>query len=168
MSDALDTLPEAERALVRKAAPPRGSDAMKAVLTDERFSHPDWIYERKLDGIRCIAVRDGGAVRLLSRNDLSLDGRYPELVEALGSEPAERFAVDGEDFSTAQAFVAAGLGVSLIPQLGLTAAHPNVAVRPLRNPEPIRTISAAVRETSAAQPALQGFLDALRPGRRAI
>jgi bifunctional non-homologous end joining protein LigD len=38
---------------------------MKAVLTDERFSDPGWIYERKLDGIRCIAIRDGGPVRLL-------------------------------------------------------------------------------------------------------
>jgi DNA-binding transcriptional LysR family regulator len=79
-----------------------------------------------------------------------------------------RFAVDGEDFSTAQAFVAAGLGVSLIPQLGLTTVHPAVAVRPVRNPEPIRTISAAIRETSAAQPALQGFLDALRPHRQGL
>ena len=40
---------------------PRG--AMKAVLTDERFSDPDWIFERKLDGIRCVAIRDGGAVQ---------------------------------------------------------------------------------------------------------
>ena len=34
---------------------------MKAMLTDERFSDPDWIFERKLDGIRCIAIRDGQA-----------------------------------------------------------------------------------------------------------
>ena len=33
---------------------------MKAVLTDERFSDPDWIFERKLDGIRCIAIKAGG------------------------------------------------------------------------------------------------------------
>ena len=32
---------------------------MKAVLTDERFSNPEWIFERKLDGIRCVAIRDG-------------------------------------------------------------------------------------------------------------
>lgn len=80
---------------------------------------------------------------------------------AAGFSP--RFAVDGEDFATAQAFVAAGLGVSLIPQLGLTVADPTVVVRPVRNPEPIRTIYAAIRETSSAQPALRGFLDALRP-----
>jgi DNA ligase D-like protein (predicted ligase) len=78
------------------AAPPTGREAMKAVLTDERFSDPDWIYERKLDGIRCIAVRDGGAVRLRSRNDLSLNGRYPELADALAAQDCGRFAVDGE------------------------------------------------------------------------
>jgi bifunctional non-homologous end joining protein LigD len=69
---------------------------MKAVLTDERFSDPNWIYERKLDGIRCIAIRDGTEVRLLSRNDLSMNGRYPELAGALGRDRCERFAVDGE------------------------------------------------------------------------
>src|SRR3954467_7620272 len=78
------------------APAPETAAAMKAVLTDERFSEADWIYERKLDGIRCIAVRDGGPVRLLSRNDLSLDARYPEIATALAGEPRERFAVDGE------------------------------------------------------------------------
>jgi hypothetical protein len=37
-----------------------------------------------------------------------------------------------------------------------------VAVRRVRNPEPVRSIYAAVRETSLAQPALSGLLDALR------
>ncbi|MEK6228510.1 MAG: non-homologous end-joining DNA ligase [Actinomycetota bacterium] len=114
MSAALDTLPEAERSLVREAGPPRGSDAMKAVLTDERFSHPDWIYERKLDGIRCIAIRDGDRVRLLSRNDLSLDERYPELVETLADERCKRFAVDGE----VVAFDGAQTSFSLLAQRG--------------------------------------------------
>src|SRR5437763_1472543 len=35
---------------------------MKAVLTKRRFSDPDWIFERKLDGIRCVAIRDGEAL----------------------------------------------------------------------------------------------------------
>ena len=69
---------------------------MKAVLTQERFSDPDWIYERKLDGIRCIAIRDGGAVKLLSRNDLSLNGRYPGVAADLEAEACTRFAIDGE------------------------------------------------------------------------
>jgi bifunctional non-homologous end joining protein LigD len=75
---------------------PAKANAMKAVLTDERFSDPAWIYERKLDGIRCIAIRDGGAVRMLSRNDLSLNERYPEVATTLGSQDTPRFAVDGE------------------------------------------------------------------------
>jgi len=62
---------------------PTTASAMKAVLTDARFSDPDWIFERKLDGIRCIAIRDGGPVKLLSRNDLSLNGRYPGIVAEL-------------------------------------------------------------------------------------
>ena len=69
---------------------------MKAVLTDERFSDPGWIYERKLDGIRCIAIKAEKQVRLLSRNDLSLNGRFPEVVEALEADPAIDFVVDGE------------------------------------------------------------------------
>jgi DNA ligase D-like protein (predicted ligase) len=69
---------------------------MKAVLTKERFSDPNWIFERKLDGIRCIAVNTKGSVRLLSRNNLSLNGRYPEIAAALEAEQCQRFAIDGE------------------------------------------------------------------------
>jgi bifunctional non-homologous end joining protein LigD len=78
------------------SAAPKTAGAMKAVLTDERFSDPDWIFERKLDGIRGIAIRDGGPVKLLSRNDLSLNGRYPEIVAALEAQECSRFALDGE------------------------------------------------------------------------
>jgi DNA ligase D-like protein (predicted ligase) len=67
---------------------------MKATLTDARFSDPGWIFERKLDGIRCVAVRDGGSTKLLSRNDLALS--FPEVAEALDAQKQERFAVDGE------------------------------------------------------------------------
>ena len=70
---------------------------MKAVLWDEAFSDPDWIFERKLDGVRCLAHRDGGgAVHLFSRTDRAMDGDYPELVEALSGERCRDFVVDGE------------------------------------------------------------------------
>jgi bifunctional non-homologous end joining protein LigD len=71
-------------------------EAMKAVLTEERFSDPDWIYERKLDGIRCIAMKADRRVRLLSRNHLSLNARFREVVEALETDPATDYVVDGE------------------------------------------------------------------------
>ena len=93
---AIRELSDQERELAPPAPPPRSASLMKAVLTDERFSDPNWIFERKLDGIRCLAIRAGGEVRLLSRNDLSLNGRYPELAEALAAEACDQFAVDGE------------------------------------------------------------------------
>src|SRR3954452_9418461 len=78
------------------APAPTTASAMKEVLTDESFSDPDWIYERKLDGIRCVAIRDGGPVRLLSRNDLSLNGRFPTIAAPLERQRSRRFAIDGE------------------------------------------------------------------------
>jgi DNA-binding transcriptional LysR family regulator len=73
-----------------------------------------------------------------------------------------RFVVDSEDYATAQGFVAAGLGVTLIPRLGLGGRHPDVAVRQIRAPQPSRAIYAAVRETALPQPALEAFVEALR------
>ena len=93
---AVATLSASERELAPAAPPPQTAGAMKAVLTDERFSDPDWIFERKLDGIRCIAIRSGENLELLSRNDLRQNARYPELVDALSAEPCREFAIDGE------------------------------------------------------------------------
>src|SRR5690242_11050069 len=95
-TDLLAKLTAEERELVTPAPAPRTAGAMKAVLTDERFSDPNWVFERKLDGIRCIAIRTEDKLQLLSRNDLSQNQRYPELVEALGAERCDQFAVDGE------------------------------------------------------------------------
>ncbi|OBI99622.1 non-homologous end-joining DNA ligase [Mycobacterium sp. 1465703.0] len=67
-----------------------------ATLTDKRFSDPQWIFERKFDGMRCLAFRDGQRVRLLSRNRQPLNGTYPELVDALSAQHTTRFVIDGE------------------------------------------------------------------------
>jgi DNA ligase D-like protein (predicted ligase) len=69
---------------------------MKAKLTDRPFSDPDWVFERKLDGIRAAVRRDGGEVTLTSRTGKPLTSAYPELVEALEAEPATEFLADGE------------------------------------------------------------------------
>jgi bifunctional non-homologous end joining protein LigD len=92
----LDRLTDEERALLRPEPRPDRVTAMKAVLTDERFSDPDWLYERKLDGIRCIAIKAEQRVRLLSRNDLSLNARFGEVVQALESDPVTDVVLDGE------------------------------------------------------------------------
>lgn len=69
---------------------------MKAVLAKEAFSDPAWIYERKLDGVRALAVREGKGVRLVSRTGRELNATYPELVEALERDPCGDFVADGE------------------------------------------------------------------------
>jgi DNA ligase D-like protein (predicted ligase) len=95
--DVFAALSERDRGLLRPAPLPEWIEPMAATLTDERFDDPNWIFERKLDGIRCLAFkgRDGG-VRLLSRNRLSQNDRFPELAVALGHQPAEELVVDGE------------------------------------------------------------------------
>ena len=75
---------------------PRRAEATKATLSADVFDEPNWIVERKLDGFRCLAFRDGGAVELESRNRLSLNERYPEVAAALQDAPSKRFVVDGE------------------------------------------------------------------------
>ena len=57
VADPFAALTDEERGLLRKAPRPDWVEPMKAVRTDERFSRDDWVYERKLDGIRCLAVR---------------------------------------------------------------------------------------------------------------
>ena len=96
MTSPLEALDPEDRDKLKPAPAPDQAAAMKAVLTTERFDDPNWIYERKLDGIRCIAIRSGAHTRLLSRNDLSMNARYPEIAAALDAEPCERFVVDGE------------------------------------------------------------------------
>ncbi len=90
-------VPEQDRALLRSAAMPRSVPAMLATLTEERFSRPDWIFERKLDGVRCLAHRDErGTVRLLSRRDQDMSRTYPEIADALAAQAANDIVVDGE------------------------------------------------------------------------
>jgi DNA ligase D-like protein (predicted ligase) len=96
LCDAIAQLSVDERALLRSAPLPKRVEPMKAVLTEERFSDPAWLFERKLDGIRCIAIKGDREVRLLSRNDLSLNARFPEIAAALAADPATHLVLDGE------------------------------------------------------------------------
>jgi DNA ligase D-like protein (predicted ligase) len=71
-------------------------EPMKAKLIDRPFNDPDWIFERKLDGIRAIVRRTPGGARLSSRTGRDISSSYPELTEALEAEPATDFVADGE------------------------------------------------------------------------
>jgi ATP-dependent DNA ligase len=67
---------------------------MAATLTQERFSGPEWIFERKFDGIRLLAFKQGDDVRLFSRN--RLPQHYPAVAAAIAALPHRDLILDGE------------------------------------------------------------------------
>jgi DNA ligase D-like protein (predicted ligase) len=69
---------------------------MAATLTRERFGGPEWIFERKLDGIRLLAFKDERGVRLLTRNQLVRNESYPAFVDAIAALPVRDAILDGE------------------------------------------------------------------------
>jgi DNA ligase D-like protein (predicted ligase) len=69
---------------------------MAATLTQERFTGPEWIFERKLDGMRLLAFKHGRDIRLLSRNRLPQNASYPSLVQAIEGLPVTELILDGE------------------------------------------------------------------------
>jgi ATP-dependent DNA ligase len=69
-------------------------EPMAATLTQERFSSPEWIFERKYDGVRLIAFKQGRDVRLFSRNRLPQD--IPALAGAIAELPVRDAILDGE------------------------------------------------------------------------
>ncbi len=78
------------------AAMPEWLEPMAATLTDQRFTAPEWIFERKLDGIRVMAFKRGGDVRLYSRNRLPLTDSYPAVARAIAALPVREAILDGE------------------------------------------------------------------------
>jgi bifunctional non-homologous end joining protein LigD len=96
MTAYLDTLSDDCRALLKAAPHPEWCAPMLATLTDDHFSDPDWVFERKLDGERALIFRDGNRVRLLTRNQKALNDTYPELAEAMEQQAPTDFVADGE------------------------------------------------------------------------
>jgi len=80
-----------------RTALPEWLEPELATLTKERFRDPAWIFERKLDGERCLAyVASGGETRLMSRNKHQITGTFPEITRALAAQAREDCVVDGE------------------------------------------------------------------------
>jgi len=73
---------------------PEWLEPMAATLTHERFAGPEWIFERKFDGIRLLAFKDALSVRLFSRNRLPQD--YPSVAQAIADLPVRDVILDGE------------------------------------------------------------------------
>ncbi|WP_433333333.1 LysR family transcriptional regulator [Spirillospora sp. CA-294931] len=86
------------------------------------------------------------------------------IIEACGAAGfSPDFVVEGHDYATAVAFVAAGLGVTLVPRLALETVPSHGVVRlPVTRPTPTRSVFAVVKEAGHGHPALTAFLDLLR------
>lgn len=57
---------------------------------------PNWQYEPKWDGFRCLAFRDGEKIQLQSKSQKPLTRYFPELADALTALKAKSFLLDGE------------------------------------------------------------------------
>jgi ATP-dependent DNA ligase len=82
---AFDTIP------VKPGLPP-----MEAKLVDALPEGPDWQFEPKWDGFRCLVFRDGEDVDLQSKAGKPLGRYFPEIVAAMAGLRADRFVLDGE------------------------------------------------------------------------
>jgi DNA-binding transcriptional LysR family regulator len=79
---------------------------------------------------------------------------------AAGFDP--RIAFHSDDYLAIQGFVAAGVGVSLIPDLALLAVRDDVAIRSLASRAPVRTIQAMTLKDGYRSPAVDAMLAILR------
>src|SRR5688572_9162911 len=59
-------------------------------------SGPGWIHEIKHDGYRMMIRRDGGGVRVITRNGYDWSSRYPLITSAANALQARSFVIDGE------------------------------------------------------------------------
>ncbi len=94
-----DELASARRKKAQAAAPaapmPRDVRPMLATSVKEPFDDPDWIFEIKQDGYRCLAEINRGKVLIYSRNNQSFNQRFAAVAKSLAT--IERDAVfDGE------------------------------------------------------------------------
>jgi DNA ligase D-like protein (predicted ligase) len=67
-----------------------------ATLCHDRFWEDGWVYERKLDGQRCLAVRTARGTKLYSRSGRDVTVAFPEIAEALERQASADFVIDGE------------------------------------------------------------------------
>ena len=73
---------------------PEWVEPMAATLTQDRFTGPEWTFERKFDGIRLLAFKQDATIRLLSRNRLPQN--CPPIAGAIAALPLREVILDGE------------------------------------------------------------------------
>src|SRR5438128_5623692 len=68
---------------------------MLASPAEAPFDDPRFLFELKLDGFRCLAFCDAGAVQLWSRSGRVITAAFPEVVAQLRRLPGDA-VLDGE------------------------------------------------------------------------
>jgi hypothetical protein len=128
----LNELPPNVKVKLRRSAQPKWVAPMLATLVNEPFSRAGWLFEPKLDGERCLALRSWPDIQLLSRNQKLLNDKYPELVRAFRDQGAERFAVDCE-IVTFDGNAPASRGFNSACRSGIHPRNSAVKSRPIRS-----------------------------------
>jgi DNA-binding transcriptional LysR family regulator len=116
--------------------------------------------DHPLAGRRRIRLADlAGEAWIGGHSDCECNRLMSRACAVAGYEP--RIAFETDDYTAMQGFVAAGVGVSLIPELGLTSVREDVVVRDLGRDTPVRQIYAATLAEGYRSPATQAMLDIL-------
>ena len=124
--------------------PPR-LEAMEARLVDEIPSGPQWQYEPKWDGFRCLLSRTDKGVTLLSKSGQDLARYFPEVAAAASDLPEKGFILDGE----------------LVIPVGKAFSFDNLLQR-------IHPAASRIKRLSEETPALFLAFDILRRGRKEL
>jgi DNA ligase D-like protein (predicted ligase) len=91
-----DYLTVHEKKSLKKTEMPDFIQPMLATLTERRFSDKNWIFERKLDGERCLLLKKGTHIILKSRNNKILNNSYPEIIDEAKKLNLPNCILDGE------------------------------------------------------------------------
>ncbi len=87
----LNQLAGAKRAVMPKVVHP-----MLAITVENAFDDPKWLFEIKWDGYRAVLFAENGAVRLVSRNQIEMTAKFPELKNLALQIDARQAVLDGE------------------------------------------------------------------------
>ncbi|MBD3359082.1 MAG: ATP-dependent DNA ligase [Candidatus Buchananbacteria bacterium] len=96
MNKILKNLNKKQKDKLKKKKMPDFTEPMLAKLSHERFYNKDWIYERKLDGERCLVFKKRKIAKLKSRNNKKINVSYPEIEKACGKIKPDNIILDGE------------------------------------------------------------------------
>lgn len=112
--------------------------ASSAAVELERLAEESWL-----------CGTSDGSCRQLTIRSCQLAGFDPDV------------SFESNDYHVLQSLVAAGLGVTLLPDLALVARHPGVAVVPVAPDAPVRRIWAATLTAGSRSRAAEAMLDVL-------